>query len=65
VHPNHPDAIGTLATLMHCEFRLADEAAPIGDEDVNNLRSSLSGFDAFGLQRLESSPDVMPRLSYP
>jgi len=52
VHPQHPDALGTLATLMHCEFRTLDAGTPVTDGAVTELLASLSGLDTFGVQRL-------------
>lgn len=55
VHPQHPDALGAMATLMHCEFRLGDQGEPIDEECLSALTASLAGYETFGLQRLATS----------
>ena len=52
VHPQHPDALGTLATLMHCEFRTVETGTTVTDDAVAELLASLSGLEAFGVQHL-------------
>ena len=65
VHPQHPDALGTMATLMHCEFRLPSAPQGIGDDQVEALRQRLNGFETFGLQRITVSGDAVPPLLRP
>lgn len=60
VHPQHPEAVGTLATLMHCEFRILDDCQGISDGQIDDLLTRLSGFETFGLQRPTTSSPLLP-----
>lgn len=63
VHPQHPDAVGTLATLMHCEFRLRHDGESPSDDEVQVLLTHLDGFETFGLQRMPTAASpVLPTL---
>lgn len=63
VHPQHPDALGTLATLMHCEFRReSPNDGEAADHHLDTLRQRLSGFETFGLQRTPLHHDSMQPL---
>jgi len=60
VHPHHPDALGALATLMHCEFRPVDAGTPVSDHDEAELLRRLSVLETFGMRRLTEPADFGP-----